>query len=237
MWLSRLGLDVRRPAVRKALSDVNFLHQQVLAAFPTGVASEAPRQSLGVLFRLDRTREGALVLLVQSTSKPDWAHLRRDGWLVDDVDGFTDNPGLKEWDPGTVAAGQPLRFRLRANPTKKVDTKTGADGKKRNGRRVVLTSEAERLGWLERKATQHGFRVLETRQSNPGTKELLDVSEGRVTGNRPQAAEGQRTLTFGSVLFEGRLEVVDATLFRQALEAGIGSGKAFGFGLLSIAQG
>jgi CRISPR system Cascade subunit CasE len=37
------------------------------------------------------------------------------------------------------------------------------------------------------------------------------------------------------VVFEGRLRVTDAEAFRRALAAGIGSGKAFGFGLLSVA--
>jgi CRISPR-associated protein, Cse3 family len=39
----------------------------------------------------------------------------------------------------------------------------------------------------------------------------------------------------GAVLFTGYLKVTDADRFRTALEHGIGSGKAFGFGLLSIA--
>jgi CRISPR system Cascade subunit CasE len=42
-------------------------------------------------------------------------------------------------------------------------------------------------------------------------------------------------LSFGSVLFEGVLEITDAERFQKTLEAGIGSGKAYGFGLLSIA--
>jgi CRISPR system Cascade subunit CasE len=37
------------------------------------------------------------------------------------------------------------------------------------------------------------------------------------------------------VLYEGELEVTDTAAFRQALEKGIGSGKAYGFGLLSVA--
>jgi CRISPR system Cascade subunit CasE len=44
-------------------------------------------------------------------------------------------------------------------------------------------------------------------------------------------------LRFGAVLFEGRLEVTDRELFLTALREGIGSGKAFGFGLLSVAGG
>ncbi len=42
--------------------------------------------------------------------------------------------------------------------------------------------------------------------------------------------------TFQGVLFEGSLQVVDAEAFRKALAHGIGPGKAFGFGLLSVAS-
>jgi len=42
-------------------------------------------------------------------------------------------------------------------------------------------------------------------------------------------------MTFGSVLFEGRLTIDDVEKFRETLAIGIGSGKAYGFGLLSIA--
>ena len=43
-------------------------------------------------------------------------------------------------------------------------------------------------------------------------------------------------MSFGSVLFEGELIVTDVEAFRAALVKGIGSGKAYGFGLLSIAR-
>jgi CRISPR system Cascade subunit CasE len=43
-------------------------------------------------------------------------------------------------------------------------------------------------------------------------------------------------MTFGDVVFEGRLRVGDAEAFRRALAVGIGSGKAYGFGLLSVAR-
>ncbi len=238
MWLSRLALDVRSPSVRRAQSDVNALHQHVLAAFPSGAPSDAPRRAFGVLFRLDRTREGSLLLLIQSTEKPDLNGFARDGWLAPaELDGVSENPAVKAVDLSGLSAGQVLRFRLRANPTKKVDTKSGPDGRRRNGRRVVLTSEAERRAWLDRKGLQHGFRILDAAQAGRGVAELIDVSEGRATGYRLEAPEGHRTMTFGSALFDGRLQVTDAALFREAVSFGIGSGKAFGFGLLSIAPG
>jgi CRISPR system Cascade subunit CasE len=47
--------------------------------------------------------------------------------------------------------------------------------------------------------------------------------------------DGFDILSFGSVLFEGRLKVTDKEKFLDVLYAGIGTGKAYGFGLLSIA--
>jgi CRISPR system Cascade subunit CasE len=44
------------------------------------------------------------------------------------------------------------------------------------------------------------------------------------------------TLTHQAVLYVGALAVRDNTAFLQAYKKGIGSGKAFGFGLLSLAR-
>ena len=57
-----------------------------------------------------------------------------------------------------------------------------------------------------------------------------------MTGRHRDGADSQMAMTFGSVLFDGELEVNDANAFRAALRSGIGSGKAYGFGLLSIAR-
>ena len=65
----------------------------------------------------------------------------------------------------------------------------------------------------------------------PGILDARALSNGLVSGHR----QGSGTLTFGSVLFEGRLGITDLARFQAALADGIGSGKAYGFGLLSIA--
>lgn len=237
MYLSRLILDVRSGAVRRWLSDVDQLHRDVLAAFDRAPSSEAPRATLGVLFRLDRQRDGRLLLLVQSNEKPSW-HRLPTGVLAraDAMDEAFDNPAVKDLDAqlAAVQEGQILRFRLRANPTKKVDTKTGADGRRRNGRRVALTSEADRLAWLRRKAEQHGFELGSVEQSG-NVPDVIDVAEGRSVGARLNAPEGHGRVTFGSCVFEGTLRVRQIAQFKQALVSGIGSGKAFGFGLISVA--
>jgi CRISPR system Cascade subunit CasE len=237
MYLSRLILDVRSGAVRRWLSDVDHLHREVLAAFDRAPSSEAPRATLGVLFRLDRQRDGRLLLLVQSNDKPAW-HRLPPGVLIrpDALEESFENPAVKDLEAQLAGLheGQILRFRLRANPTKKVDTKTGPDGKRRNGRRVALTSEADRLIWLKRKAEQHGFELGSVSQSG-NVPDVIDVSEGRSVGSRQNAPEGQGRVTFGSCVFEGTLRVKRLADFKTAVVSGIGSGKAFGFGLLSVA--
>jgi CRISPR system Cascade subunit CasE len=200
---------------------------------------ESPRESLGVLFRLDKSADGRLALLVQSSEVPDWTKLPS-GYLSV-ASAFEDegpNPAVRSIDAmlGAFAVGAELRFRLRANPTKKIDTKTGSDGKRRNGRRVPLRTEAERAAWLKRKGEQHGFRVLDVEQSGPPTlSQLIDVTEGRAIGYRPGSNPEQEKMTFASTVFEGRLAVTNANAFRETVTNGIGSGKAFGFGLLSLA--
>ena len=59
----------------------------------------------------------------------------------------------------------------------------------------------------------------------------------RATGLEKRTDGSPSRLTFYGVAFEGRLEVVDTALFHAALQAGIGSGKAYGYGLLSLAPG
>jgi CRISPR system Cascade subunit CasE len=87
---------------------------------------------------------------------------------------------------------------------------------------------------LERKADAAGFKLRRVR-SSAGSVPAVDVRpEANQLGWR-YSDDGRKRLQFGAVLFEGELSVSDAARFRQALASGIGSGKAYGFGLLSIA--
>lgn len=110
-----------------------------------------------------------------------------------------------------VQAGQVIPFRLQANPTVK-----------RDGKRHAIYAEDDLLAWLNRKGDQNGFTV-----------DPLDIRArklGRVLGKNRQR-------TWHAVQFDGRLQVQDVTTFGKALNNGIGSAKAFGFGLLSIPYG
>jgi len=122
---------------------------------------------------------------------------------------FLNIPESKAFDT-SFKTGDLLRFRLKANPTVK-----------RDGKRFGLFNEEEQLAWLMRKGMDHGFSVLSAKS----------IKEGLRDGNKP----GEVMLRFFSVRFDGVLRVDDPVKFKDAVYYGIGSGKGFGHGLLSIA--
>jgi CRISPR system Cascade subunit CasE len=168
-----------------------------------------PPRAGRVLFRIELPSRAAAdaCILVQSTSQPAWGPDRLPQGAAAEV---------KRFDPA-FRAGQRLRFRLRANPTlrKKVPDRPG-------GIRVGLVGEERLRTWLEGKGRAAGFRP----------DGFLTINEGQIAGRKPDG----RALTFQSVRFEGVLTVTDPERFAAALTSGIGSAKAFGFGLLSVAR-
>lgn len=222
MYLTRLTLNLKSQSVRRDLADCWRMHRTIMAAFP--LVEGDGRLAHKVLHRVEPAKNGArrLHLLVQSESQPDWkglpAHYLAEG----------EAPEVKSIGEqlASVTDGMVLNFRLRANPTRKVDTKSGPDGVRRNGRRKKVQGEEEQLNWLLRKASVAGFSLIDVRRND----------EGGEFGSAGDASSARRNeLFFGSVLFEGTLRVTDSNLFLSALRDGVGSGKAFGFGLLSIA--
>lgn len=231
MFLSHLVLDPRSRDVQRDLADCQDLHRTILGAFPH-VDGAAARSEFRVLYRVDLSRRaGGVEVLVQSSVAADWTCLRP-GYLLCRRG---ENPRQKNLTQALAAiqTSQRLAFRLRANPTRKIETKSGPSGERRNGRRIELRADADLAKWLERKSDASGFRVLALRTA-PELTDVQILAPMKQTGWRDDHGV-RRRLTFGGVLFEGRLVVTDADLFRAALENGIGSGKAYGFGLLSIA--
>lgn len=240
MFLSRLVVDPTCRAVRRDLADCQAMHRTIMSAFPATASGGKARAQWGVLYRVDTHRSPArITLLVQSRVKPDWSRLEP-GYLAPVPEGV-DNPACKAVGAAydSLKTGARLVFRLKANPTRKVDTRSGPDGQRRNGRRVLVLGEETQIEWLRRKGEQSGFEVLTVRHK-PEVPSVYAKPEGKLIGHRRRDgdASGQdkwAQLTFASVVFEGLLRITDEDRFRQALQNGIGSGKAYGFGLLSVA--
>ena len=117
-----------------------------------------------------------------------------------------------QWQPeSNLRIGERFRFRLFANPTVT-----------RNGKRLGLAAEDAQLAWLERQGTRQGF----------------SVEAALVTGSELlRSRKGESRISLLRVCFEGRLIVDDADMLARAVKAGIGPGKAFGCGLLSLGRG
>lgn len=235
LYLSRLLLSLRDRYVRKDLADVHDLHRTLLGAFPTlSEPSSAARQHFGVLFRAEPVPDQpfAARVLVQSSHQPDWSHLPV-GYLAPSTDERA-NPAVRPLaDYDRIVAGMRLHFRLRANPTRRIRENDTDQDEKWRGKRVELRKETDQLAWLGRKAEQGGFRLLSVATRADWT-DVRITPQAKVHGERGKGP-ARKNMTFGAVLFEGLLEVQDVTCFRQTLTTGIGSGKAYGFGLLSIA--
>ena len=212
MYLSQLRLNSRNRAVLRDLASPNDMHKTLWRAFPEQDAGGPGR----ILFRVepaDPDSPHPPTILVQSEKHPDWSALPREYLESHSITSleFTAEP-TGNGDGVLLRRDDRFRFRLMANPTKKLD-----------GRRHGLYREDEQRDWLNRKASDNGFKVV--------PHSLLVVPQGTIRSN----VKDERRRSWFGVRFEGRLQVADPEAFIAALLKGIGPAKAFGFGLLSIA--
>ena len=210
MVLSRLLLNLRNRQVRMDLARPYEMHRTLMQAFPDDLVEGAER----VLYRIETDGPAGLpTVLVQSKLAPNWTQLPVDYLLTEQTQL---NPQIKEVDLH-LQAGQLLAFRLLANPTKRLSKSLpqGRDASKRVG----IYKPDEQLDWLNRKGELHGFQVV-----------------AAIPIRQPSAAARDRALTFLGVQFDGLLAVTDPARLHEAVNNGIGSAKAFGCGLLSLAR-
>ena len=232
LYLSRLILDTRQREAQRELADCSRLHARIMSAFPGAPDSANAREHFGVLYRLEQLDDPARArLLVQSNQPPDWSTLPA-GYLAPPLDA-RGNPAIRsiEDEIGRVRQGMLLRFRLRANPTKRISDRNVEQDARWHGKRIELRRAPDQLAWLERKAEAGGFRLLGVRIADAPPLPDVRVDEAPKQYGRRAGAR----LSFGVAVFEGRLEVTDVARFGETLRGGIGSAKAYGFGLLSIA--
>lgn len=247
IYLSRIFLNPRSRQVQSELAHPYEIHRTLMRAFPETPGNGA-REKHGVLFRADADDNQKVVkVYVQSLIEPDWSFLDElNGYLCTDVE----IPGYEYKDIMTafrkILTGQVFSFRLRANPTKRIANVTDGKGDLK-GKRVGLLREEEQIEWLMRKGQEcekgkpGGFEILmseiEDRNGNVQLVPRVNIRrEGKIKGRKKKGGSPLYDMTHLSVRFDGLLRVTDADAFRKTLARGIGPGKAFGFGLLSVAR-
>lgn len=102
--------------------------------------------------------------------------------------------------------------------------------------RELLLRLKEQETWIKRKGDQHGFSLPQLAAFNlsESQQEHIDVriSQEQMLRGKQHAGNGIRIY---SVLYDGILTVTEPDKFMDALQTGIGHGKAMGLGLLSVA--
>lgn len=221
MFLHRIHLDPQQREARRDLSDPYQLHSTLCRAFS---APESKCAEGEFLWRLEPEMDtsGYPHVLVQSRSLPDWNEINVKGWIAKADPAIDLKDRLKI---NLIRTGQRFRFRLRANPCVC-----------RNGKRIGLLRLEEQEAWIERKGQQHGFSLphLVSFDFSESLQKRIDVRISQEQMLRGRQHSGNPIRIF-SVLYDGILLVTESNKFREALQTGIGHGKAMGLGLLSVA--
>lgn len=226
-WLARLDVDTEFLRKAGVSADIYTWHQKLWECYPN-----EPNAKRDFLTRIDQL-EGAYRFWVLSQRKPVCPH-----WCP--VDGFAVNEISSSF-----MTHRHYAFDLRANPVKMQLVPRNADGetilndngKRKRGKRIPLVKPDELRDWLFRKGEVRcrdnstgqnisgGFRIVETKEKPLEIRPMVES----------HFRKKEHTAYHGGVQFRGILEVTDKENFIQSYQAGIGSAKGFGFGLLLLA--
>lgn len=206
LWLTRLIVDTRHRAVRADLSDAVLLHKRVMTLVPDGLGEQA-RARTGVLFRLEENRSG-ISLLIQSQVHPD----------LDRLPAGYGTAAVKDLAPllSHLSPGLPVHYRIAANASKRL---AKADDHHKAKQVIPLTGTAADE-WRSRKAATCGLG-LSSLLATPMPSSIGKADQGRVRHSVTR--------------FDGLAVVADVERLRTAIKEGIGRGKSYGCGLLSLA--
>jgi CRISPR system Cascade subunit CasE len=194
----------------KALVSPNLLHGAIESAFPG--------ERIRKLWRIDNLG-GRCYLLLLSDRKPELSQAAKQ-FGVPEIDKLWETKDyeklLERIEDNTV-----WQFRLTANPTKCCSGENGERGTVR----AHITPYYQKKWFLER-GEKYGFRVKEA-----------DFTVTESSWKRfYKGAERKKAVTLLSVSYEGILTVTDSEKFRKALTDGLGRGKAFGMGMLTVVK-
>lgn len=205
MYLSRVRLNVEKRNTQLVLASPNKIHGAVERCF-----SEKGERKL---WRIDKLG-GNYYLLIVSPEKPCFSDIKKKYGYVEDAD------EIKSYDRflQSIQDGSIWQFRLVANPTRSENK-----GQETRGKVVAHVSERYQMEWLNEKSLKNGFTIL--------TEGSCVVGSDWKTFSR----NGSRSkVRLKEAVFQGVLKVDNADLFRKALINGIGRGKAYGMGLMTI---
>ncbi len=231
-WLVYMEID-EATARDEKIRDSYSWHQKLWDCFPC--MPERKRTDISFLSRVDPLEAKFKIWLLckEKPAKPVWCP--------------ADDFAAKEI-ASTFLSHRYYAFDLKVNPVKTIvrrgpngETLYRADGKRKSGKRVSLVKPDELREWLIRK----GMARCRDRETGRDVAGGFRIVEGRPLEIRPMVESYFRKKDktkgvthkayHGGVQFRGTLEVTDRQQFTETYYSGIGSAKAFGFGLFLLA--
>ncbi len=218
MYLSKIVLNTRNRGVMADISNMYSMHQTLISMLPGYDNSPDSKY----LYRLEQDeRRNTAIIQMQSEIEPCFDKHFDTGYLQ--------IAQSKEYSP-KFNNGEQYRFRLYANAVRKrtynpdKDTNPNPNKKSSESVLVPMYKEDEMEKWLSDRAISNGFELLGQPNMAKSYRKFSKKGESAHSSN-----------LFG-VQYDGILRITDAEQFAEALRSGIGKGKAFGFGLLSVAK-
>ena len=248
-YLSRIRINPLRKHSRELLANPQKLHATVLG----GIAHQPVTER--VLWRIDSDNPRQPLLYVLTNSRPDWHHLiEQAGWSDADWDHDAEP---RDYSPllAQIAIGRQFAFRLTANPVQSTrapvkltppqEEARVKKGEPARGYRLGHRTVSEQLNWLLDRTASWGFTIPDAPGGQPApgitsndTTTAPPAKEVRITARTRRSFTRKKSpqpVVLNTVTYEGQLIVTDADLLRDKLLAGIGPGKAYGCGLLTLA--
>jgi CRISPR system Cascade subunit CasE len=231
-YLSRVWLNPQRTKAQSLLRNPQVAHAAILAGISRQPVTER------VLWRLepDPFTEHRLSLLVLTESRPSWEHLvEQAGWPnADEPQALT-----RPYAPllAQVLLGRQFTFRVKANPVSSKAPESPPlaqnerpDGPRPRGVRVVHRTVAHQHAWFTSRIGRWGFAVVEGEAGLPAVR-----LSGQERLSFRKTGDVAAPVVLQAATFEGVVSVIDPDVARQSLLRGIGHGKAYGLGLLTLA--
>ena len=208
MYLTRVKLDISKRETQLALSASGRFHGAIERAFEQ-------KQNRN-LWRIDKLR-GEYYILILSEEVPN---------LKGFMEQFGDSKSSAEtkvYDVllNKITDNSVWRFRMVANPTHSIKTKSG------RGKVMAHVTPEHQMEWLKTKAAANGFELVE---------DNCFALANEWKNFYKNAGGKDMRVRLMLVSYEGILRVTDVDAFRNALISGIGRGKAYGAGMLTISR-
>lgn len=209
LYISKIFLNLESYYVQEDLKDRYLLYSNLRKAFSV----YDYREQAKILYRIDEQADpfiNGIPILVQSTVLPIWTHLSK----LDSY--FIKEPITKEVNNIKISDEMDFQFVLHASPVQVSREK-----------HLLRLHNDQLLRWIVNKGDLNGFYIekdeIQIKKFPPA---VAVKSKGGQTSN----------LNISIVEYSGILHVNNKILFTNAMINGIGRGKEFGCGLLSIAS-